>query len=198
MNAAPNPADGARAALLRWQRLGWPTTKSEAWRNFSTRPLQGLALDGGIAGRPTELPALPTPRLVFIDGRYAPEHAALGALADRIEVRALDASRIDAERAAARIDRLTPEDGAMEALNTALLSAGVYVRVPAGVEAGTLHLVHLVTGAGTAHVRTVVALERDASLTLAAHHLGLGDGAYFVNLVSEVDLAEGGRLVDDA
>lgn len=178
-------SDVRAAARARWERLGWPTTRSEAWRNFSTRPLQGLPLDGGITSEPATLPALPAPRVVFVDGRYAPEHAALGALAGRVEVRALEA---------ALIDRLTPEDGAMEALNTALLSGGVYVRVPAGVDAGTLHLVHVVTGGGTAHVRTVIALERGAALTIGQRHVGLGQGAYFVNLVSEVELGEGARL----
>lgn len=190
MSAATPDIGSARraAARARWERLGWPTSRSEAWRNFSTRPLQGFALEGGIAPGAGALPALPEARVVFADGRYLAEHTALGALAGRVEVHALEPALGD------RLDRLVPEDGALEALNTAFLSAGVLVRVPAGVEAGTLNLVHLVTGAGTAHVRTVVVLERGASLTLAQHHVGRSDGAYFVNLVTEVELAEGARL----
>jgi Fe-S cluster assembly protein SufD len=68
------------------------------------------------------------------------------------------------------------------------------VRVPAGVSGGVLHVVHLVSGQGTAHVRTVVTLEDDASLTLGATHIGWGEAAYFVNAVTEVSLARGASL----
>ena len=67
-------AQARAGALARWQQLGWPTTRDEAWRNFSTKPLQELPLTGGIeSGAPLSevfVASLPTPRVVFVDGRY--------------------------------------------------------------------------------------------------------------------------------
>jgi Fe-S cluster assembly protein SufD len=43
-------------------------------------------------------------------------------------------------------------------------------------------------------VRTLVSVGAGASLTLGQLHLGLGDGGYLVNAVTEVDLGEGAAL----
>lgn len=181
-------------AWARWEALGWPTTRLEAWRNFSTRTLTERELRGGIT--PAEagaalaaeaVVALPKPRVVLVDGRRAPALDDLQGLAVGVEVGGID-GRVP-------IDRLTPEDGALEALNTALLGDGVAVRVPVAVAGGVLHVVHLVTGHGTAHVRTLVEVERGATLTLVSHHRGLGGaGPSFVNAVTECLLHEEAAL----
>jgi Fe-S cluster assembly protein SufD len=147
MSAVPQAVKDA--AWARWQRLGWPTTRAEAWRNFSTRPFHDLELTGGIASGaavPESVWArLPAPRVVFVDGRFAPEHTALGPLAERVVVQPLSAAP-EPGRRPVHFDALVPEDGALEALNGALVSDGLALGVPAGVAAGVLYLVHLVTG----------------------------------------------------
>jgi len=192
MSTAGPTGEVKARAWQRWQQLGWPTTHNEAWRNFSTKPLQELDLGGGIvAGAPVPdalVASLPTPRVVFVDGRLAPGLCVNDGVA--VAVRRLGGEDVPDDR----IDRVAPADGALEALNTALLGDGVAIDVPAGFASSTLHVVHLVTGQGTAHVRTVVRLAEGASLTLGQLHIGLGEGAYFINAVTEVELAPGASL----
>ncbi len=189
---SPSAALAKASAWQRWQQLGWPTTRSEAWRNFSTKPLQEFALADGItsgaAVDEATIASLPTPRVVFVDGRFAPALSVNAGV--QVEVRRLGGDDVPP----GLLDRVTPADGAFEALNTALLGDGVAIDVRAGVASDTLHVVHLVTGQGAAHVRTVVTLAEDASLTLGQLHIGLGDGAYLVNAVTEVVLAKGASL----
>jgi len=178
------------AAWERWQQLGWPTTHSEAWRNFSTKPLHELDLAGGIvagsAVPQSVVAALPSPRAVFVDGRYS---AVLSVASEAsIQVQRLT------DEVADRIAGTVAPDDAIESMNRALLSDGLALSVPAGVEAGTLHIVHIVTGKGVAHLRVVVTLADAASLTLGQLHIGLGDGVYLVNAVTEVTLATGASL----
>lgn len=204
-------------ALLRWQRLGWPTTHAEAWRNFSTKPLQ--ALDPAVAPLPSPTPAAviaraqtwPTPRAVFVDGRFDPT---LSDLTDLVAAGATLGALASDDLAAPRVNALVPADGALEALNAAYLTDGLALSIPPGVAAGVVHVVHLSFGAGTSHVRHLVHLSEGASLTLAHHHEGedtsvsVGSGlaaahadglapsplARVANIVLELDLAAGASL----
>lgn len=184
----------AASAWERWQALGWPSTRLEAWRNFSTRAFDDLDVTAAIAPGaevPAELVArLPCPRVVLVDGRVAP---ALSIGADRgVVVRTVGREALaDPTGGFAGL----AGEGALESLNTALLGEALVIDVPsAGADGGVLHVVHLVTGAGTAHVRMIVRLAPGASLTLGATHLGLTTGRYLVNAVTELDLAPGASL----
>lgn len=182
-------------AAARFEALGWPSTKLEAWRYFSTRSLEDLDLTTPPATQHVPLPPLPSPRVVFVDGRFAPHLLALEGLdPEAFTVRALS-DYSDAERLAA-ISRLTPDDGALEQANLAFLTDGVHVVARGQGEAPPLHIVHLTTGAGVTHSRTVLEVERHARLAVLVHHLGLGpaDGRYLHNAVTEVHLADGAAL----
>ena len=171
------------SALARWQQLGWPTTRDEAWRNFSTKPLQELPLTGGIAQGATLSAALvaslPSPRVVFVDGRHV---ANMGHDVAGLSVTPLDALE------------QVPTPGAVEALNAAHLPDGLAIHATGALGAATLHVVHIVTGRGAAHVRLVVTVDAGATLTLGEHYIGASDEAYLMNSVVEVDLAAGAVL----
>src|SRR5260370_12294409 len=75
------------AALLRFGELGFPTRRQEAWRFTNLRPLQGttFAPATGIAAvAPAVVDALrlsdASHRLVFVNGRFAPELSLLSAV----------------------------------------------------------------------------------------------------------------------
>ncbi len=179
-------AQAQAAALARWQELGWPTTRDEAWRNFSTKALQEIALTGGITRGSVLASAifagLPSPRIVFVDGKFV---AHLAQSVAGVSVSALES-----------IERV-PTPGAIEALNASHLGDGVAIHATGATGAtgaATLHVVHIVTGRGSAHVRVVVTVESGAQLTLGEQYIGVSDDAYLMNSVVEVDLAEGAVL----
>ncbi len=182
------------AAAARFEALGWPTTRLESWHWFSTRALEDLDLSTPPETRNVPLPDLPSPRIVFIDGRFAPHLLALGDT-DSLHVRAL--SDYDDETLASVVSRLTQDnaDGALEQANLAFLTGGVHV-VARGTSNPTLHIVHLTTNAGVVHARTIIELERHSSLAVMDHHIGLAepDARYLHNLVTEVHVGPGAQL----
>lgn len=199
--SAPTVHSTARAeALTRWQALGWPTTHSEAWRNFSTKALQDL--DPALAPHSAPLSAAlieraaswPSPRVVLVDGRFAPTLSDLDALAARgVAIQTLGTP----DAVAPTLGALVPADGALEALNAAHLTDGLALAVAPGRDAGLVHVVHLNRGAGATHVRHLVHLGAGAALTLSHHHDGEGDAPALdrlANVVTELDLAEGASL----
>lgn len=193
----PQTDDGWKAKLAaaaRFEALGWPSTRLERWRYFSTKALQDLDLTTAPETRNVPLPPLPSPRIVFVDGRFAPHLLSLEGCED-VLVRALsdydDATRL------ALIGRLTPDDEALAQANLAFLTDGLHLKVKKGSRAPLLHVVHLTTGEGVVHHRTVVELEPFAELPLMVHHLGHhpnAEGRYLQNLVTEIHLGEGSSL----
>lgn len=203
----PQTDDGWKAKLAaaaRFEALGWPSTRLERWRYFSTKALQDLDLTTPPETKNVPLPTLPSPRVVFIDGRFAPHLLSLEGCED-VLVRALsdydDATRL------ALVGRLTPQDrdadGALEHANLAFLTDGLHLRVKQGARAPLLHVVHLTTGAGVVHHRTILELERSSELALMVHHLGVpgglgatdpAEGRYLQNHVTEAHLGEGSAL----
>lgn len=180
------------AAASDWERLGWPTTKLESWRYFSTRSLENLDLARAPETRVVEVGDLPSPRIVFIDGRFAPHLLELGELASHIELRAL--SYYDDAQVMALLDKQTDKEAGLERVNSALLTDGLHLKVKKNAALGLLHLVHLTTNSGVVHARHIIELERHAELSLLVEHRGLTEDAYLHSLVSEIRLGEGAQL----
>lgn len=188
----PQTDDGWKAKLAaaaRFETLGWPSTRLESWRYFSTKSLQDLDLTTPPDTRNVPLPPLPSPRVVFVDGRFAPHLLALQGC-EQVTVRAL--SDYDDTTRLGLVGRLTPDDGAMEHANLAFLTDGLHLRVSG--ESPLLHVVHVTTGEGVVHHRTILELAPFAELPLMVHHIGAGEGRYLHNHVTEVHLAEGSSL----
>src|SRR5690348_8263981 len=82
-------AEKRREAFARFEELGFPTRRDEAWRFTNLRPLQQgvyapshqaeTSADIESAIRPY-LFSQPTYRLVFVNGRFAPKHSRLDGL----------------------------------------------------------------------------------------------------------------------
>ncbi|MBP6596437.1 MAG: Fe-S cluster assembly protein SufD, partial [Arenimonas sp.] len=84
-------------------------------------------------------------------------------------------------------------------LNAALAADGALLRVAAGVAVATpVHLVFVGAAAGgdlALHLRHLVELRKDASLTVLEHHLAQDGHRHLCNHVMHVHLASGARLV---
>ena len=187
----------AGAAYLR--RSGLPKRDVEAWKYTDLRPLTALELpaasgepvDGAVLATATgllqrlaldEMGLSETPRLVFVNGRFA---AGLSRLADVPGLVMQDLPPLG---------DLAP--GAMAALNAMLGDAGAALRVSAGADAGRVLLVALGVGTGagalSGHPQHRVVVEAGARLSLL--ELALGSGLYLNNPVLDIDVQAGGHL----
>lgn len=167
-------------ALQRWEQLGWPTRHNEAWKNFPVRPLRAWDVEETIVSGPVptaELEAIEGPRVVLRDGVYDPSLSHTG---DTFVVTALKRGDVMGSH--------IPADRSIEALNEAHLTGGVHIR-----GAGTLTVVHLVTGKGVAHVRVILEAEPNEVLSVGQLYRGYA-GPYFNNVVVEALVPNGATI----
>ncbi|HEX8852348.1 MAG TPA: hypothetical protein VF754_02615, partial [Pyrinomonadaceae bacterium] len=148
-----------RKALERFEEKGFPTTDEEDWKYTNVAPIARadfapvVAASGESAGEALVAPFLYTEalesRLVFVDGRFSPEHSSTAALpAGVVAVELNEALRGEhAERVRPYLARATEDvrDG-FELLNAAFLESGAFILVPQGVAvAAPIHLLFLST-----------------------------------------------------
>ena len=188
-----------RAAMDRFVEAGFPTSRDEEWRFTPVAPIAQTDFPPAPPG--TVDPAALTPylfghadwpRLVFVNGRLAPEHSSIPALPAGVRVESLAAALAGPSALVeAHLSRYArPEATAFTALNTALMRDGAFVYVPAGrMLEQPIHLL-FVTAPGTsgaAHPRNLVVVERGARASIVESYVGLdGAAAYFTNAVTEV------------
>ena len=186
------PGDAAKreAGAAAFIARGLPGVRDEAWHFTSLRPLaetrfaEPLTPVADCAAMLARLPLLDAPRLVFVDGRFRDD---LSVVPTQAAVRVGG----PAYGALAR-----PEREPMVALNTMLAGDGAAIDVAAGVDAGTLLLVSLGSGAAERpvafHPRHSVQLGEGARLTLL--DIAIGEGAYLHNPVFELAVAASATL----
>src|SRR5262245_23290667 len=198
------------SAMRRFLELDFPTTRQEAWKytNVSAIANSGFSLaaaaasDADIEAARGILPGGESAaRLVFIDGRYskalssegAPGEARFGSLAELI--------RSAVPAVVANLGRSADySDHAFTALNTAFLADGAFVEIPGGaVIEAPIYLVYISTGARgremVCHPRNLIIAGNNSQSAIAEQYIGLGDGSYFTNSVTEI-IAADGAVVD--
>lgn len=196
-----------RAALDRFVRAGFPTTRDEDWRYTNVAPVAAapfrVVADGAPAAPPAELLerftfARDWPRLVFVGGRWSPALSAVGALPSGVRVGSL-AEVLAADPAL--LERYLAAPGANEgdafvALNAALALDGAVVHVPAGVTLeAPVHLLFVGPPAGAAALpRTLVVAGPESRVTVVESHVGLTGEPYLTDALTEV-VAEAGAQV---
>lgn len=192
-------SDARRAELDAALQAGLPGPRSEAWkytslrqlerRSFQPAPLAAADID------PALLADIPSPRLVFVNGRPSAAHSDVAALPAGVQVQTLSsalAAGDDALRFLGR--RFERSEEIFARLNAALADEGVLVRVDDGVQVETpLQLVFIST-AGDAdlawHHRHLIELRSGAALGVVEHHLAVGDAAHLGNTLVHVHLAQ--------
>ncbi|WP_407352381.1 Fe-S cluster assembly protein SufD [Luteimonas sp. R10] len=193
-----------RAALDAALRDGLPGPRSEAWKYTPLRALERRTFavaDAVPDVDPALLAGIPSPRLVFVNGRHAETLSDLGALPDGLTLRprageAEAGSGLD-DAHASRYDRA---DAVFARLAIALADDGVMLRAAAGARIDTpVHLVFI--GAPQAdrelawHLRHAIAIGDGASLQLVEHHIAPGAHRHLDNALVEIDVGSGGRLL---
>jgi Fe-S cluster assembly protein SufD len=195
-------------ALDHFAERGFPTTRDEDWRytNLTSlaetpfRPAMPSPADVPTAGlERLTIAGAEGPRLVFIDGRYAPGLSTPASLASGGRTgslaEAMIAERDVVERHLGRHARW--DRNVFAALNTAFVQDGAYVRLPAE-ETGPplIELVFLAATPGVmAHPRTLIVAGPYSRLGVIERYVGLTGEASFTNAVTEI-VAEPGAVVD--
>lgn len=195
-------------AIKQFEAVGFPTTRDEDWHFTSITPIAERTFRPVKAAATTLMASDIAPftygqkdwhLLVFVNGRYEPAVSSFAALDVSAQVMTFDeALKVAPELLAERLGTLAPAEHAFTALNTAFLSNGVVVRVPANVVLDTPIHVLYVTDAnatnGSLHPRTLIVAERGAQLTLIESFVTKGGGTYFTNHVAEVVVGENARV----
>ena len=200
-----------RAAMLAFQRYGFPTTKNEEWHYTSPAPIAeaGFAPMGPASGTVTLDQLTPYlagrpdwPRLVFVNGRYAPTLSRVDTLDDGVRVMSLSSALREEptvlERHLGKLAAFVDPALIFSALNTALFTDGALVHVDRGATPTLpIHLLFVSDSAaagGMSHPRMLVAMERESNATVIEQYVTLGDAAYFTNVVTEASIADGATL----
>jgi len=190
-------------AIARFETLGFPNTKQEAWRFTSVAPIAEGSFD--LAKAPARIPTLDEIRpfllleagyrLVFVDGFFqrslsTPFFDDVQSLAHVLTHRQ-DLVRQHLGQYAATQDR------PFSALNTAFLNEGAFVHVPAKTSIPEpIQLLFLASGETSAvsHPRNLVVIEREARASVVETYASLSHGSYWTNTVTEVVVGEGARV----
>jgi Fe-S cluster assembly protein SufD len=207
-----------REAFARLNARGFPTTRDEAWRftnvaRIVRTPFQLASRRTGTP-HPGSLPGGEGTRVVFVNGRYAPELSRPGG--GPFVLRSLPEALLEDPRALQPHlgERAKFETSAFTALNSAFLEDGAFVRVPRGAVAQEpLHLVFLAGPDGDAptvcHPRILIVAEANSQAKVVETYMGFrrlesgphpgplpeGEGgSTFTNSVTEIVCGEGAVL----
>lgn len=195
-----------RTALARFAEQGFPSTREEEWKYTSVAAIERQAFKPAlrVVGTPSvrELerflfPGLACQRIVFVNGHHAPELSTAGASPAGVIVGSLAAAlEREPERVEPHLGRYAPTDKyGFAALNTALLADGAYVHVPAGADAGVVHLLFITVPANTAgplltQPRNLILSERGSRITVIESYAAPGESIYLNNTITEVVAGE--------
>ncbi len=188
--------------IARFGDLGFPNMKQEAWRFTSVAPIAEGSFEQ--AKPPARIPQLDDIRpfllleagyrLVFVDGFFQPSLSTpffddVQSLAHVVTHRQ-DLVRQYLGKYAATQDR------PFSALNTAFVSEGAFVHVPAKATlAEPIQLLFLASGKPlVTHPRNLVVLEREARASIVETYASLSHGAYWTNSVTEIVVGEAARV----
>jgi Fe-S cluster assembly protein SufD len=195
-----------RAGIEHFAATGFPTRKDEDWHFTSTAaiaetewlPLRDASGQVQVDDLSAFLLGLDGPRLVFVNGRYAPALSALGRLPSRVRV--LDLAGHWGEPIIEKyFGALAPSRrDAFTALNTAFAIDGALVHIPAEtVVEKPIHILYVTdaeAAKGATHPRTLIVAERHAVATIIESYVAIGDATYFTNAVTEIQVADGARV----
>jgi Fe-S cluster assembly protein SufD len=200
--AAGFEGDGARrAALDAALRDGLPGPRTESWKYTSLRALErrAFAAAAPVAVDPALLAAIPSPRLVFVNGRLDPALGDVSALPPTVRLQSLAQALADPDPRSANFmqRRFERADEVFARLNAALADDGVVLRLAENARlAMPLHLVFIGAPAPDSawHLRHFIELRRGAEATIVEHHIAAGAHAHLGNALAHVHLAAQARL----
>jgi Fe-S cluster assembly protein SufD len=197
--------ESRRAAFAAALRDGLPGARSERWKYTPLRALERRAFAAPDA-EPVPfdtavLAAIPSPRLVFVNGRLAAAHSDPAGLAEGVSLQALSQvlQHGDVRESHFLGRHFERADEVFARLNAALADDGVVLRAAAGTRSTQpIHLVFIgaaTTGDRAWHPRHLVELGAGAQLSVVEHHLAGTNHTHLANSLTHVHLAAGATLI---
>jgi Fe-S cluster assembly protein SufD len=187
-------------ALSRFALMGFPTIHQETWKYtnvknlekklFQFTPEQKTVIDSEQL-RPFLL-GDDWPRIIFVDGFFKPELSKLTSLPAKITVASLaQVLKQDPLLVQNYLGYLSGEiQHSFAALNLALMADGAYIHMGKNSHVEQpIHLIFIATGSKEtqAHtIRNLIIAEENSSACIIEHYIGLNNGSYFTNTISEI------------
>jgi Fe-S cluster assembly protein SufD len=195
-----------RSAFADFERLDYPTMKDEDWHFTNVAPIAEKMFGLPRKGAPVSEDAISRfgfgqgwNTVVFVNGKLerideqanAHQSAQITSLAGEIA----NGSEVLKKHYA---QLSTPESGAFTALNAAMASDGVVIRISAdALIEKPIHLLFISdsNAENTAiQTRNLIFAERHSQVTIIESYVTLGGDNYFTNAVTEVFVADGARV----
>jgi Fe-S cluster assembly protein SufD len=195
-----------QAGAARFEALGFPTRRDEAWKYTDVRAIArgDFALAADAEFSPATAAALTLPidahRLTFVDGVFSAALSTLEDLPAGVTLTPLSrALEENHEAVGGPLGRLTGvEFSPFSALNTAFMEEGAVLRLAPGTVVEKPIILQFLSRAGEApvmsHPRILVEAGGRSQATLVEHHVGEEAAANFTNLVEEIMLDRGAIL----
>jgi len=185
--------------LNRFAELGFPSRRSENWRYVDLQPLEKHPLLPSVMGQPMGVPAELAldgagPRLVLVDGRFAPDASRLGML-EGVWLGSMTAAIAERPDLVGAIAADIGADHPFAALNAAFFADGFVLAVRPGIVLDQpIEIVHLASGVGDAslHTRSLIALGAGSRVMIIETYAG--EGRYWRNDFAAWHLADGASL----
>ncbi len=190
-------------AAARFSALGFPTVREEEWRFTNVAPIastefgpapEGVVLSEADLGR-FDYGDAPH-RIVIVNGRFSPQLSRLKGLPSGVRVSSIGAAVEERDDTVARYFGQLADfsSRAFAALNTALVTDGVFISIPDGlVLEQPLHVMFVASGIATpAAIQSralIVAGDRSQS-RIVESYFGSSGEVYFTNAVTEVVAGE--------
>ncbi|HWE72043.1 MAG TPA: Fe-S cluster assembly protein SufD, partial [Stellaceae bacterium] len=209
-------ADKRREAFARFEALGFPTRRDEAWRFTNLRPLNEISPHPPAARVPPSpqrgegaiapyFYAGDTYRIVLVNGRFAPSLSKIASLPKGVTLGSTGEIAANSPALAARLLDQTDIVGGQSfgSLNAALFADGFVLSLDEGIALDKpVEIIHWGDAADNAlHLRHLIRLGAHSRATIIETYVG--NGRYWTNAVALVDLASRAslrhvKLQDDA
>ncbi|HKQ37305.1 MAG TPA: Fe-S cluster assembly protein SufD [Verrucomicrobiae bacterium] len=196
-----------KAGISRFAEIGLPTPQQEDWRFTNVAPIGRLPFKPLLTPTETSIKPeqfhfgkLPSSRLVFINGHYAPRLSTILPQESGVQIRSLaEALSEDGTLLQKYLGRFARADeNGFSALNTAFFADGAFIYVPRGKAVKeAVHLMFVVTTgeAGTAiHPRNLIIAEPDSKLTLIESYVSTVQAAYVTNAIDEFVIGDNATI----
>ncbi len=186
-------------ARVRFEGLGFPTTRQEEWRFTNVAPIAGTPFTLA-EGTPTNASSLVTRtgiagaiRVVLLNGRFSPELSQLADMPAGLKVGSLATAMAQGAPECAALGRQVADTHAFAALNTAFLEDGALISVRKGaVIEAPVHVIVAAGGTGRTmtHPRVLLLAAEGSQVSVALSFVGGAGDAHLTNAVIEASVAE--------
>ncbi len=196
-----------RAALKQFEQLGFPTIRHEEWKYSNVDSLIKEEFDLDITSSltvddlaPLEIPNLEGNLLYFVNGRYHPELSRIVSPESELQITGFAESlKAAPDFIGAHFARYANyQENAFTALNTALATDGVVIRVPANTTVEQPVILRFITDSRIKSIasqpRNLIVVGKNAEVMVAESYRTLGEKASFVNVVTEIVLDRDARM----